>query len=62
MSCDKHPGSGEIILGDGEICYGCYCEQFEYCPLCGRKWDDPLECKKGEIATEGKERSNGNSS
>ena len=46
MSCEKHPNDGIVWLGDNEICYGCYCEQFEYCPKCGRKWDDPLECHR----------------
>lgn len=49
MICEKHPNnSGIIWLGNMEICYDCYCEQYEYCPLCGRKWDDPLECKMGD--------------
>ena len=42
--CERHKGSGIVWLGDEEICYGCYCEQFEYCPLCGKKFDDPEEC------------------
>ena len=50
--CECHKGQGIILLGDGEICYGCWLEQFDYCPLCGKKWDDPEECKKGEIINE----------
>lgn len=46
--CDKHKESGVVWLGDRERCYGCYCERFDYCPLCGKKWDDPEECKLGE--------------
>ena len=48
MECKRHPNSGTIWLGDKACCYGCYLEQFDYCPLCARKWDDPEECKKGE--------------
>ena len=33
MSCKRHPESGIVSLGDIDVCYGCYCEQFEYCPL-----------------------------
>ena len=41
MSCDKHPDSGTVILTDGTVvCYGCYQEQFMYCPLCGKIWDE----------------------
>jgi len=41
MSCEKHPDDGIIILnGDIEMCYGCWCEQFEYCPLCGKSWEE----------------------
>ena len=46
MSCETHPNSGVVWLGDTDICYGCYCEQFAYCPLCGRKW---VECSCSEI-------------
>ena len=59
MSCERHPNDGVVWLGDNEICYGCYCEQFEYCPLCGRKWEKhppeevdcrkPIECKVREV-------------
>jgi len=52
-SCGKkHPGSGTVWIGDSKICYGCWCEQFEYCPLCNKKWGDPLECRKGELGEE----------
>ncbi len=47
--CTKHKGSGVVLLGDNEMCYGCWLEQFDNCPLCGKTWDDPTECKKGEI-------------
>ena len=53
MSCERHEKEGTIILSDGRMrCYGCYCEQFDYCPLCGYKWDDPRECKVGETPEE----------
>ena len=51
MSCERHPNSGVVWVGDEKLCYGCYCEPFEfpeYCPLCGYAWDDPKECKLGE--------------
>ena len=50
MECEKHKGQGTVWNGDLEMCYGCYCERFDYCPLCGYKWDDPRECRKGEIS------------
>ena len=46
--CEHHKGQGIILTGDRERCYGCYCERFDYCPLCGKSWDDPTECKRGE--------------
>lgn len=55
--CEKHKGAGTVFLSDGtERCYGCYCEQFDYCPLCGCAWDDPRECKVGERLEKGGER------
>jgi len=49
MECEQHKGMGAIILSNGtEWCYGCYSEQWEYCPICGYKWDHPKECKNGE--------------
>jgi len=47
MNCERHPNSGEIWLGDITDCYGCYCKQYDYCPICGYEWSDPRECKKG---------------
>lgn len=50
MQCEKHPGQGTVILSDGtEVCYGCYCEQFDYCPRCGKELKehppDGFDCK-----------------
>ena len=50
MNCKRHPNSGTIWLGDKAYCYGCYCEQFDYCPLCGVDWEhhppEGEDCRK----------------
>ena len=41
MCCEKHPKEGIIIISSGEqMCYGCWLEQFDYCPLCGKPWNN----------------------
>ncbi len=49
MECERHPNSGVVLLGDEEMCYGCYFEYFSYCPLCGRDWEhhsDNIDCRE----------------
>jgi len=53
VACEKHPGGGTIIISSGEqMCYGCWLEQFDYCPLCGRHWNnhppDGIDCRTME--------------
>jgi hypothetical protein len=45
IECPKHKGQGEIWLDTESMCYGCWLEQFETCPLCGEPWNKHINDK-----------------
>jgi len=52
--CERHPKAGIIWIGNAEMCYGCWVEHFDYCPICGKAWEEhsDTECRKLVISLE----------